>query len=318
MPLISFTKKGFYCAKADVYIDPTRAVAKSIITHGHSDHARRGMGSYLCAQPSIAILKERLGKINVGGLQYGETTMINGVKFSFHPAAHVLGSAQVRIEHRGEVWVISGDYKTEDDGISGAFEPVKCHHFVTETTFALPIFRWEDQHEVYTEINNWWSQNSLQNRPSVIQAYSLGKAQRIQAHLNREIGPVLTTPTVLRMNEAYRLAGSDPGMAGNIEEANDEEICRAIIISSGRSISEKLNPAFASASGWNMTASTARRGGKGMKFILSDHADWAGLNDTIDATSAENIYVTHGYESSMMKWLQARGLNAQTVHPEYE
>ncbi len=315
MPLISFTKKGFYCAQADVYIDPTRSVSKAIITHGHSDHARRGMANYLCAQPSIPILKTRLGKINVSGLPYGESTLINGVKFSFHPAAHVLGSAQVRIEYRGEVWVISGDYKTEDDGISGVFEPVKCHHFVTETTFALPIFQWEDQHKVYADINKWWSQNSAMGRPSVIQAYSLGKAQRIQAHLNRDIGQILTTSTVLKMNEAYRSAGGDLGLAGNIEEANDDVIRRALIISSGRSISNELNPAFASASGWNMTAATARRGGQGRKFVLSDHADWMGLNETIDATGADNIYVTHGYESSMMRWLQEKGLNAQIVHP---
>ena len=318
MPLISFTKKGFYCAKADVYIDPTRRVAKAIITHGHSDHARKGMGSYLCAQPSLPILKERLGKINVSGIDFGDSTTINGVKFSFHPAAHVLGSAQVRIEYQGEVWVISGDYKTEDDGISGAFEPIKCHHFVTETTFALPIFQWEDQYKVYSDINKWWSQNSRQKRPSIIQAYSLGKAQRIQAHLDRTIGPVLTTPAVLRMNEAYRLAGSDPGRAGNVEDADDDALSRAIIISSGRSVSDKLNPSFASASGWNMTAATARRGGKGAKFVLSDHADWNGLNDTIDATGAENVYVTHGYESSMMRWLQEKGLNAQIVQEAHE
>ena len=206
--LLTVTKQGLYCPVGDFHIDPWKKVDRAVITHGHSDHATRGHGSYLCADPCVAILKARLGKkINVEGKPFGESVAINGVKVSFHPAGHVLGSAQIRVEHEGEVWVASGDYKIEDDGISGAFEPVKCNTFITESTFGLPIYRWEPQAKVAAEINDWWSSNRENGITSVIYTYSLGKAQRIQHTVDSSIGPIHTHPSVEEMNKAYATSG---------------------------------------------------------------------------------------------------------------
>ena len=318
MSLVTFTRNGIYCPRADCYIDPVRSVPRALITHGHSDHARRGMGQYICAEASVPILRTRLGKINALGQPYAKQFTVNGVKVSFHPAGHVLGSAQVRLEHRGEIWVITGDYKVEDDQISGTFAPVKCHHFVTETTFGLPVYQWEDQFRVYAEINQWWQHNKANGRPSIIQAYSLGKAQRIIRHLDREIGNVVVHPTIARMNEAYRAAGSDPGPSKDLEELSDEEARGAVIVVPGINPDQEWfrrlhHPALAAASGWYAIRNTRRQGAVDKRFVLSDHADWKGLNDAIDATGADNIYVTHGYENEMRRWLSEKGKNAQIV-----
>jgi len=177
MPLITFTHTGMYCAAADVYIDPWRPVDRCIITHAHSDHARTGMGHYLCHEHSVHLLRHRLGAdISVEGIPYGEVRNINGVQFSLHPAGHVIGSAQVRVEHKGEVWTISGDYKTEDDGFTPPFEVVRCHTFITECTFGLPVYTWEPQRSIFDEINAWWRTNAAEGVATVISAYSLGKA----------------------------------------------------------------------------------------------------------------------------------------------
>ncbi|MFN9581615.1 MAG: ligase-associated DNA damage response exonuclease, partial [Bacteroidota bacterium] len=207
MPLLNFTDKGMYVPAADVYIDPWRAVKKALITHGHSDHARSGSSAYLTHHQSIPILTKRLGNLNYQGVEYGEVITINGVKFSFHPAGHVLGSSQIRIEHQGEVWVASGDYKLQNDGVCTPFEPVKCNTFITESTFGLPVYNWMPQQDVFNEINEWWSKNAEQGRCSIIYAYSLGKAQRILQHVNEYIGPVYVHGAVAGMNEAYAEAG---------------------------------------------------------------------------------------------------------------
>ena len=197
MALLQFTNKGIYCKQADVYIDPWKKVPKALITHAHSDHARSGHKSYLCTHETLPILRLRLGRnIPASGMDYGESIMINGVKFSFHPAGHIIGSAQIRAEYKGEVWVASGDYKVEDDGISGAFEPVKCHHFITECTFGLPIYKWDKQSITFDQINNWWSDNAVEKTTSLITAYSLGKAQRVIQNVDHSIGKIFTHPAV--------------------------------------------------------------------------------------------------------------------------
>ena len=191
-PLLAFNEKGIYCAQADVYLDPWRPVDKAIISHGHADHSRWGHKKYITNHSNIPIIKHRLGEINVSGKDWDETFTINNVKFSFHPAGHIIGSAQIRVEYKGEVWVFTGDYKTEADGVAKPYEPVKCHTFITECTFGLPAFKWQPQEEVFAEINNWWQQNQSEGKTSVIFGYSLGKAQRLLKYLDPSIGKIYT------------------------------------------------------------------------------------------------------------------------------
>ena len=191
--LLTFTPKGIYCAQADVFLDPTYAVERAIISHAHSDHARNGSRYYLSTKSSEPALRLRLGKnIPLETLPYGKEIIINGVTFSFFPAGHVIGSAQIRVEYKGEVWVYTGDYKLEDDGFAEAFETVKCDTFITESTFGLPIYRWKPQNLVFNEINQWWASNAAQGICSIILAYSLGKAQRIIKNVDHSIGSIYT------------------------------------------------------------------------------------------------------------------------------
>ena len=202
-PLLETTPRGIYCPPADVYIDPWLPSPKAIITHGHSDHARVGNQYYLSTTGSREILKLRLGSdINLETKAYNEPWYMNGVKFSFHPAGHILGSAQVRVEYKGEVWVISGDYKTESDNISTPFEPVKCHVFITESTFGLPVFQWKPQEEVFSEINEWWQSNKEKGISSLLCGYTLGKAQRLLKNIDHRIGKVFVHGAIANANDA--------------------------------------------------------------------------------------------------------------------
>lgn len=324
MPLLSFRKKGIYCAQADVYIDPWRSVPKALITHGHSDHARWGMGSYLCSFDSVGILKHRLGKsINISGLHYGQTTDINGVKISFHPAGHVLGSAQIRLEYKGEIWVVTGDYKTVDDKISTPFEPVGCQHFITETTFGLPVYKWKPQEEIFKGITEWWSENQSLNRPSIIQAYSLGKSQRVLAGLPKNQGPIYVHPTIAQHNRLYEEAGIIfPRHETLTAKISKEDLNRSVIIVPGMAsesgpLANLKTASKAAASGWMQVRGARRRRNMERGFVLSDHADWPGLNMAIEATGAENIYVTHGYTQIMRDWLKHQGYKARIVETEF-
>ena len=206
--LIQFTDKGLYVPQADVYIDPWRKVKRALITHGHADHSRYGMDHYLCTHAAKPVIKFRLGsKINIDSVEFGETTTINGVKFSFHPAGHIIGSAQIRVEYKGEVWIVSGDYKTENDGISENFESVKCDTFITESTFGLPVYKWKSQVEVFEDINNWWRENQSEGKTSVLTGYSLGKAQRLLCGLDPSIGKIYTHTAIESINQVLRKQG---------------------------------------------------------------------------------------------------------------
>ncbi|MCB0501514.1 MAG: ligase-associated DNA damage response exonuclease [Bacteroidetes bacterium] len=316
--LLQFTKKGIYCSQAKVYIDPWRPVDKAIVTHAHADHSRKGMKHYLTHHYSIPIMKARLGKnIVTQGLHYGEEITINEVKFSLHPAGHVVGSAQVRVEYNGEVWVVSGDYKTQDDGLSTPFEPVKCHTFITECTFGLPVFLWQPQHHVISSIEEWWQNNQSQNRCSLISAYSLGKAQRILYNL-APLGPIYVHSSVDQMNKAIeesgiRLKNKYQPITKHLSKADFE---KALIISPGTTGDNwtKLLGKFntAACSGWMQLRGMKRRQNLDTGFVLSDHADWQGLNQAIKCTTAENIICTHGYSDIFSAWLREQGLNAHT------
>lgn len=318
MALLTFTSKGLYCEAAGVYIDPVRKVDHAVITHAHADHARPGHGHYLCSEICLPVLRARLGKISAEGLPWREPVYLNGVRFSFHPAGHIVGSAQVRVEHGGEVWVVSGDYKTDDDGLSGTFEAVRCHTFVTESTFALPLFRWPKQEEVFRDINAWWQMNRDAGLASVIDAYSLGKAQRILAGLDLAIGPVYAHSAVIAMNKAVSLAGLRLPEALPLEAASREALAGSLILapaSGRRSAFPEGMPdyAVAGASGWMQLPGRRRSARYSRGFALSDHADWAGLNAAVEATGAETVYVDHGYTAVFARWLQEKGYDARVA-----
>ncbi|MEM7792321.1 MAG: DNA ligase-associated DEXH box helicase, partial [Verrucomicrobiota bacterium] len=189
-PLVSPTENGLFCELGGFYIDPWRRVERALVTHGHSDHARSGMGSYLTAEPGMGVVRERVGAdARIEGIPFGQSKTIGQVKVSFHPAGHLLGSAQIRLEHQGEVWVVTGDYKTDEDLSCEAFEPVKCHTLITESTFGLPIYNWPEPREVFQQINEWWQENQAEGRTSVLFAYALGKAQRVLCGIDPSIGP---------------------------------------------------------------------------------------------------------------------------------
>ena len=323
MPLITFTPKGLYCEKADVYIDPWRKVNKALITHAHADHARKGHEAYLSHHHGVEILKLRLGKINIQGIEYGHTLDINGVTISFHPAGHVVGSAMIKLEDKYESWVISGDYKLAEDNLSAPWEPVICDHFVTESTFGLPVYQWEDPEIIFEDINQWWQQNREQGRPSVMTAYSLGKAQRIIKNVNSEIGPIIAHHTIEKINTRVRAEGLTLPPTLALPDASAEDISTALILCPSRSLETKwaapiIKPLIGVASGWMALRGTRKRRQMDKGFVLSDHADWPALNQAVELSEAENIYVTHGYEGIYSKYLNGEGYKAQAVKTLFE
>lgn len=323
-PLLSFTSKGIYCEQADVFIDPWRPVDKAIITHAHADHSRWGNKYYKATEWSAPIMKHRLGDINLETAKYGESWIINGVKFSFHPAGHVIGSAQVRVEYMGEVWVVSGDYKLENDGISTPFEPVKCNVFITECTFGLPVFKWKPQVQIIDEIKSWWNENQKNERVSVIGAYALGKAQRL-IHLLQDFGPIYVHGSIHKINEALKNDGIlDFNNAVYLnKEVKKEALKKSLVIAPNSAIEgawgKKLQGGSkAFASGWMQIRGMRRRRAADRGFVLSDHADWEGLNTAIKLTGAEKIIVTHGYKDVYSKWLNSQGYDAQIENTDFD
>ncbi|HQU67877.1 MAG TPA: ligase-associated DNA damage response exonuclease [Albidovulum sp.] len=318
-PVLSFTDRGLFCAAGDFYVDPWKPVDRALITHGHSDHARPGHCRYLTVASGAAVLRLRLGEIALQTVSYGERLKIGDATVSFHPAGHVPGSAQIRVEIAGEVWVVSGDYKTEPDGLSEPFEPVHCHTFISECTFGLPVFRWAPQAEVMADINHWWRANRDEGRVSVIGAYALGKAQRILAHLDPAIGPILTHGAVENVNAALRASGLALPPTMLVMPATTAASAKGAIILAppsalGSPWARRFGPsAEAFASGWMRLRGVRRRRGLGKGFILSDHADWGGLNAAIAATGAERVFVTHGYTQPFRRWLAEQGYDAGIV-----
>ena len=323
MDLIVARPEGLYCPPGDFYIDPWRPVERAAITHGHADHARWGNASYLCQEDTVPILRKRLGDVNVQGLPYGESIERNGVAISLHPAGHILGSAQIRVEFRGEVWVASGDYKLEADGTCAAFQPLRCDAFITESTFGLPIYRWRPQAEIFDDINGWWRENAKVGRASVMQAYGLGKAQRIIKRLDADIGPVVCHGAVEALNAIYRSRGVTLPRTFTLSDGLDKkQLAQCLVLtppSAARSPWIKRFGAHsdAFASGWMQVRGNRRRRGVDQGFALSDHADWPGLLQTIAATGAERVFVTHGGVAALVRYLREKGLDAQAIAAEY-
>jgi putative mRNA 3-end processing factor len=327
--LIVQRPEGLYCPAGDFHIDPWRPVPRAVITHAHADHARSGHGAYLASAPSEGVLRARLGAgIALTALRYGEPLTVNGVRLSLHPAGHVLGSAQVRLEHAGRVWVASGDYFVSGAGDANttcdAFEPVRCDAFVTESTFGLPIYRWRPQAEVLAEVNAWWAANADAGRASLLLAYSFGKAQRLLAGVDASIGPIVVHGAVEPLNRAYRAAGVALPPTVTADALKDKaDLARALVVAPpsvqgsawARRFGAEASDAFAS--GWMQLRGTRRRQGLDRGFVLSDHADWPGLQAAIAATGATRVIVTHGYEAVMVRWLRAQGLDAGSFRTAY-
>jgi putative mRNA 3-end processing factor len=321
--LIVHRPEGLYCPPGDFYVDPWRPVARAVITHAHSDHARLGHGHYLAAQQGEGVLRARLGDIDLLPLSYGQAITHHGVTVSLHPAGHVLGSAQVRIEHAGQVWVVSGDYKVAPDPTCAAFEPMKCDVFITESTFGLPIYRWRPDGEIFSDINAWWARNVDHGRASVLACYSFGKAQRILSGVDPSIGPIIVHGAVEPLNRAYRDAGIELPPTRRVGDIKDRsQLKRALVICPPSAAASPWMRRFgdaqtAFASGWMQLRGARRRGGWDRGFVLSDHADWPGLLGAIEATGAQRIIVTHGSAAVMVRYLSEQGWRAEAFETEY-
>lgn len=321
-PVLTFTERGIYCPAGDFHIDPWRPVDRALITHGHADHARPGHAAYLATDGALPVIRHRLGEIAAEGIAYGEARQIGGARVSFHPAGHLPGSAQIRVEVGGQVWVVSGDYKVVDDGLSEPFEPVRCHAFISECTFGLPVFTWPSQTEVAAEINAWWAANAAAGRTSMLGAYSLGKAQRLMSMLEPQ-GPILTHGAVEATNAVLRAQGySLPETIQVMPDTDVKALKGALVIAPpsalGSAWARKFGPASTGfASGWMRLRGIRRRRGMDRGFVISDHADWPGLQEAIKSTGAETIYVTHGYTEIFSRWLKEQGHDAAVVPTEF-
>lgn len=322
--VLQMRQAGLYCPAGDFYIDPWRRVERALITHAHADHARWGHDHYLATPRTVAMLYHRLGQVSAQSIAYDHILTIGGAKVSFHPAGHLPGSAQIRVEVGGEVWVVSGDYKTEHDGAAEAFAPIKCHTFISECTFGLPAFHWQPQAQIFDDINSWWSDCAKDGIIPVLGAYSLGKAQRILAGLNSDIGPIFTHPAVEGTTEILRQSGlSFPTTRPVTKDVDKANLQNAIIIAPPSAMAsswvKKLGPISTGfASGWMGIRGIRRRRAADRGFVISDHADWDGLNTAIAETGAETIYVTHGYTEIFAKWLSSQGYDARSLDTEFQ
>ena len=325
--MLRLTDRGLYCQQADIYIDPWQPVDRAIITHAHGDHARWGSRQYLASREGARVLRTRIGESSdIQLLDYRESVDINGVTVSLIPAGHILGSAQVRLEHRGEVWVVSGDYKTEPDPTCSPFEPVRCHTFITESTFGLPIYRWCAQEETFADMRAWWRTNADEGHASVIFAYALGKAQRVLAGmLGADIGPIYTHGAVERLTRDYRDSGVELHPTSPVASLpKGTDFSNALIVAPPSAAGSTWLRRFGSAStafasGWMQVRGARRRRSIDRGFVLSDHVDWPALMSAIDATGAESVWVTHGYREQVVKYLrEEKGLDAMSVASHWE
>ncbi|MCB1341832.1 MAG: ligase-associated DNA damage response exonuclease [Pseudooceanicola sp.] len=322
-PVLTFTSNGIFCPAGGFYIDPWGRVDRALITHGHSDHARPGHARYLCTEAAAPVIRHRLGDIVLETIAYGEQRRIGDALVSFHPAGHVPGSAQIRVEVSGEIAVVSGDYKTTPDGLCEPFEPVRCHSFVSESTFGLPVFRWRPQAEVAAEIDAWWRDCAAQGVTPLLAAYSFGKAQRLMAMLDPSIGPILTHGAVENTNAVLRAQGL--ALPQTIQVTPDTKIADhrgALVLAPPSALGTPWARRFGAvsggfASGWMMLRGIRRRRAVDRGFVVSDHADWDGLNEAIRETGAERVYVTHGYTEIFTRWLNTQGYDAQVVRTEF-
>ncbi len=320
--LVVATPQGLYCPPGDFHVDPWQPVARAVITHAHGDHLRIGHGRYLTSEAGRHVVRARVGDVALDTLPYGQRLVHHGVTISFHPAGHVLGSAQVRLEHRGRTWVVSGDYKTGPDTTCTPFEPVRCDTFITESTFGLPVFRWAPQQQVFDDIDAWWRANRARDRMSIVYAYSFGKAQRVLAGVDRSIGPIVVHGAVQTLNDAYRATGVDLPDTRIATDVPPADLRGTLVVAPPSAQGSAWLKRFgdfgdAFASGWMQLRGARRRRGLDRGFVLSDHADWPGLLEAISATGAQRVIVTHGYVAPLVRYLSEQGLDAGAFQTEY-
>jgi putative mRNA 3-end processing factor len=320
--LVVARPEGLYCPPGDFFIDPWQPVAQALITHAHGDHLRMGHGRYLTAEAGRQVVTQRVGEVELQTLAYGEALTHRGVRISFHPAGHVLGSAQIRLEHEGRVWVVSGDYKTGPDATCAPFEPVRCDVFITESTFGLPVFRWAPQQDVFDSIDAWWQANAQVGRASIVYAYSFGKAQRVLSGVNAGIGPIVVHGAVDSMNEAYRRSGVDLPATRSVLDTPPADLRRCLVVAPPSAQGSAWLKRFgdysdAFASGWMLLRGARRRRNVDRGFILSDHADWPGLLQAIAASGAPRVIVTHGYVEPLVRWFAEQGLESGAFKTQY-
>lgn len=317
--MLEFRREGMYCPQGRFYIDPWLPVDYAVITHAHADHARKGMTSYLCHPLTAPVLKLRLGaEISIQTLPYDQVLMINGVKISFHPAGHIIGSAQVRMEYKGKIVVVSGDYKLQDDGLTTPFEPVRCHEFVTESTFGLPIYNWRSVNELNGNISDWVLNNSSNGITSILVGYALGKAQRIMKAVEG-IGKIYVHDAVHHINQAFLQSRIILPEYQRIDFTDrPKDLSSSILLVPPALLDSKVLKGIPSAytaicSGWMQVRGARRWRSADAGFALSDHADWQGLLNAIRATEAEKVYVTHGFKSELTRYLNEIGRQAFEV-----
>ena len=319
-PLIVGTDRGLYCPPGDFYIDPWQAVQSAVITHAHGDHLRHGSARYILARPGASIARHRLGSGNtVTPVEYGAPFRLGKTRVSLHPAGHILGSSQVRIEHEGAVWVVSGDYKRQPDPTCAPFEQLECDVFISEATFALPVYRWSPTPQVAQEIFRWWQANRERGMASLLFCYALGKAQRVLAELKAfTTEPVYVHGAVETLTNLYRQSGVEmvPTLPATTEIKTDYR--GALIIAPPSAAATPWTRRFGEhssgfCSGWMRVRGDRRRRGYDRGFVISDHADWPGLLETCLATRARQVLLTHGYSDALTRYLNERGVNAAAL-----
>lgn len=326
MPLLRLTESGLYCEEGDFFVDPWRPVDRAVVTHAHSDHARPGSRSYLCAEPGADILRARVGEdASVSTVRYGEAVSFGSTRVTLFPAGHILGSSQILIENRSQRIVVTGDYKTEPDPTSAPFELVRCDTLITESTFGLPVYAWPDQLETFRLINDWWGRNAGEGRTSILFAYALGKAQRVLAGVDATIGPILTHGAVERVNGFYREQAVD---LPRTRYATDrtipaEDRRRALVVAppsaNGTTWLQRFAPfSTAFASGWMTVRGRRRQRSVDRGFVLSDHVDWNGLLRVIEESGASQVFPTHGFSDSVARYLTERGLESTPLRTRFE
>jgi putative mRNA 3-end processing factor len=314
--VLELRSSGLYCPPGDFYIDPSEPVERAVITHAHPGHARPGSRNYLTSSQGAALLREVIGDAAIEAAEYGISVRLGDTKVSLHPAGHILGSAQVRIEHRGEVWVVAGDFRTAPNRTCAAFEPLQCHTFVTGAVFGLPIFRWPAENDVMAQIRTWWQGNREAGKTSLLFAGPVGRAQRVLAALDPADGPIHLHPDVERFCRAYRTQGIELPASGKAGTS-------ALVIGPPDTMGTPWASSFgaasdAMASGWMRIRGTRRRRSLDRGFVLSDLADWPELLRAIDETGAETVWVTEGFRAPLVRWLEEHGRAAVAVEVKTE
>jgi putative mRNA 3-end processing factor len=318
--ILESTSHGLYCVPGDFHIDPHLPVARAVVTHAHSDHARWGCQRYLAAQPCEQLLRLRMSPdAEFRFLPYGETLTLGGVQVSFHPAGHILGSAQVRLEYQGQVVLITGDYKLGTDPTCEAWQPIRCHWMISESTFGLPIYRWPSQKSVFESINHWWRECRDQGKCCLLYAYAVGKSQRLLAGLDPTIGKIYCHGAVEKGNEAYRRAGitlPETTHVSSVTGKNEWQGSMIVAVPSAHGtpwVKKFGRCSTAMASGWMAVRGVRRRRSVDRGFVLSDHVDWPSLLTAIDECNPETVWLTHGYTASVARYLVEQGRDARVL-----